>query len=56
MKKKVVKVIREFEDGSREYIDGESVENFIKFESAAYTIAHVHRIKQDKVEWKKEII
>ena len=51
---KIVKIIREFENGKKEYLDGESVKNFIKFESAAYSLAHVHGIKQDKVEWKKE--
>lgn len=54
MEKKAIKLIRIFEDGSKEYIDGEDLINFIKFERAAYEMAVLHGLKQDKVEWKKE--
>jgi len=55
MKKlKIVKVIREFEDGSREYLDGESLDNFLDFEADALVLAMAHGYKQGKVEWKKE--
>ena len=54
MEKKATKLIIVFEDGSKEYIDGEDLENFIVFERAAYAKAILHGLKQDKVEWKKE--
>lgn len=53
-KKIVVKITREFADGSKEYIDEKDVENFIAFEGAAYSLALVHGIRQGKVKWKKE--
>jgi hypothetical protein len=55
MRIKVVKVTREFSDGSKEYIDGKDVENFVAFEGAAYSLVLVHGIKQDKIEWKKVV-
>lgn len=56
MRIRVVKVTREFSDGSKEYIDGKDVENFVAFEGAAYSFALAHGIKQDKVEWKKDVM
>ena len=54
MKKKAIKLIRIFEDGSEEYIDGKNLENFIKFESSAYALAMLRGLKQDEVKWKKK--
>lgn len=54
MKKKVIKVIRIFEDGSEEYIDGKSLENFIEFESSASAYAMAHGFWQGEVKWKKK--
>ena len=53
MKKKTIKVIRMFEDGTQEYLDGEDLINFIKFEEEAYAIAIFHELKQEPVKWKK---
>ena len=53
MKKKVIKLIRMFEDGTQEYVDGEDLKNFIKFESSAYSIAMIQGLKQDEVKWKE---
>ena len=37
--KKIVRVIRVFEDGSEQYLEGVSLENFFIFEKAANAIA-----------------
>jgi len=50
----IVKVIREYDDGTREYLDGESLENFLDFEADALVLAMAHGYKQGKVEWKTE--
>ena len=52
--KKVIKVIRIFEDDSEEYLEGESLENFLNFESSAYAIAMSHGLEQGEVKWKKK--
>lgn len=54
MKKKAIKLIRIFEDGSEEYIDGDDLVNFSKFERKAYTLAMLRGLKQGEVKWKKE--
>ena len=51
--KKIVKVIRVFEDGTEESIEGESLKHFLDFESAAYASAMVHGLSQKNIEWKK---
>lgn len=53
MKKKIIKLIRMFEDGTQEYLDGNDLEYFIEFESSAYSIAILHGLKQELVKWKK---
>lgn len=53
MKKKPIKLIRVFEDGSEEYIDGNALRNFMKFELSVYCYAIIHGLKQDEVKWKK---
>lgn len=53
MKKKVIKLIRMFEDGTQEYLDEIDLINFIKFEEEACIIAMVHGLKQEAVKWKK---
>jgi len=50
----VVKVIRVLEDGTREYIDGESLDNFLDYEADALMLAFTHGVKQGKIEWKQE--
>ena len=52
---KVIKVIRILGDDNEEYLEGESLENFLKFESSAYAIAMSHGLKQDEVKWKKKL-
>ena len=54
MTKKVIKLIRKFEDGSEEYIDGNALRNFMKFELSVYSYAMIHGLKQDEVKWKKK--
>ena len=54
MKKKIVKLIRIFEDDSRDYIEDIDLDNFIAFEGSAYSIAMAHGLKQKEVAWKKE--
>lgn len=55
--KKAIKLIRVFEDGSKEYIDGEDLINFMKIESSVYAMAMIHGLKQElkqsEVKWKK---
>ena len=57
MKKRAIKLIRVFEDGSKEYIDGEDLINFMKIESSVYAMAMIHGLKQElkqsEVKWKK---
>lgn len=54
MKPVVVKIIREFDDGTREYIDGKSLDNFLDFEAEALMLAFMHGLIQGKMEWKQE--
>ena len=50
----IVKIIREFDDGKREYLDGESLDNYLDYEADALTLAFSHGVKQGKIEWKQE--
>jgi len=50
----VVKIIREYDDGTREYLDGESLDNFLDYQADACVLAFSHRLKQGKIEWKQE--
>lgn len=54
MKKKIVKLIRVFDDDSRDYIENNDLDNFITFEASAYSIAMAHELKQKEVVWKEE--
>ena len=54
MTKKAIKLIRIFEDGSEEYIDGDDLVNFSKFERKAYILAMLRGLKQGEVKWKKQ--
>ena len=52
-KKEPIKLIRVFGDGSEEYMDGNALCNFMKFELSVYSYAMIHGLKQDEVKWKK---
>ena len=48
--KKIIKLIRMFEDGTQEYLDGEDLEHFIDFEAVIESHAMIHGIT---IEWKE---
>ncbi len=50
--KKLIKVINEYEDGSKEYIDGVDVENYLSNMSTAGGLCFSHGIKFEPVKWK----
>ena len=54
MTKKAIKLIRIFEDGNEEYIEGSELRKFIDFEKRAYTYALIHGLKCDEIKWKKK--
>ena len=53
MTKKAIKLIRIFEDDSKEYIDGEDLRKFIDFEKRAYIYALIHGLRCEEIKWKK---
>lgn len=50
------KVIFEYSDGSRKYIDGEALARWTTFNSQVATFAHTHNLNPpwDTVKWKDE--
>lgn len=52
--KKVMKIIREYEDGSREFVEGDDLENLLVNEGIADAMALCGRVKYYPITWKKE--
>ena len=50
----IIKVIYEFEDGTREYLDGEDVKTFFRQVNSASMMVISHGGSFQKLDWKKE--
>ena len=53
--KKIIKLIRMYEDGTQEYLDGEDLEHFIDFQSVIENHAMIYdmEIKWKEIKWKE---